>query len=132
MNSPNRTEEQRLSAVVEASGAVIALELWTQWMHSASDLRAMWYPAKSCGLRGGGVVTNDAFHDLEEECNSVTIQTVEAAVNCLPPAMRAAVERYCGLCFCVTIRDYESQLAEACSRIRRALVANGCEVGYAV
>lgn len=104
-----------------------ALSLWATWMRSdSSELRALWYPGQSIGVMSGGVVTEDAWQDLEDECNSRIVQVVNAAIDSLLPAQRVAIQQYCGMVRVFRVRDIESALAEAQARVYRALVANGC------
>lgn len=118
--------ENEADTIVWSSGAGRGLAVWSKWMRGNDELRALGYPAKAPGLSTGGIVTDDAWLDLEEECDGRTAIVVETAINGLPPAMRAAIERYCELTSSVRMRDYHGQLADACGRIYRALVSKGC------
>lgn len=103
-----------------------ALDMWARYMaNDAGELRRMlWYPDRSCGLSGGGAVTEDGWQDLEDECNSNIVTIVNRVVLDLPPAMRMAIEIEAGLMVAiVTVR--EGVLEDAKGRIYRALVAGG-------
>ena len=103
-----------------------ALELWHQWMaNNFSVLREIWYPSRTPGLSGGGVVSEDAFEDLESECEERIVQTVQGVVASMPPGMRGALEHSLGLTAVLRIRDYENQLAEARARVYRAVIGAG-------
>jgi hypothetical protein len=103
-----------------------ALSLWADHMaNNFSEIRALWYPARTPGLSGGWVVSQDAFEDLECECEQRIVQVVQGAVTSMPPAMRAALELSLGLSAVVRVKDYEGQLAEARARVFRAVVGAG-------
>lgn len=104
-----------------------ALHLWHGWMaNNFSVLREIWYPSRTPGLSGGGVVTEDAFEELESECEERIVQVVQGVVESLTPGMRGALEHSLGLSAVLRVRDYEDQLAEARARVYRAVI--GCGV----
>lgn len=103
-----------------------ALGLWRDWMgNDFAEIRKIWFPASTPGLHGRQVVTEDAWEELESECESRIVLCVQAAVENLTAAQRGALERHLGLTACVRIRDYAGQLEEAKMKVWRHLLANG-------
>lgn len=103
-----------------------ALGLWRDWMgNNFGEIRKIWFPAKTPGLEGRRVITEDAWEELEDECESRIVMCVNAAVTNLTPGQRAALERHLGLTAAIRVRDYAGQLDEAKMKVWRYLLANG-------
>lgn len=103
-----------------------ALDLWHNHMaNNFSVLREIWYPSRTPGLSGGGVVSEDGFEDLANECEERIVQVVQGVVTSMTPAMRGALEYSLGLTAVLRIRHYEDRLAEARARVYRAVVGAG-------
>lgn len=102
------------------------LQLWRDWMsNNFAEIRELWYPARTPGLSNGGVVTEEAWEDLETECEQRIVQTVQGAIAGMTPTMRGAIEHSLGLSSVLRIRDYEGQLEEARQRVYRAVLSQG-------
>lgn len=103
-----------------------ALDLWCDYMRSDwTELRPLWYPHRSPGLTGGWARGQEAWHDLEDECEGRIVIVVNAAVGNMPPAMRAALEASLGLLSVCRVRNAEEMALEAKARVWRALLAEG-------
>lgn len=105
----------------------VALDLWVEWMRNDwAELRQLGYPERSAGFSTGGAVSpHDSFEDLEHECDHRIALAVNAAVDSLPPGLKAAINHSTGLCAVFRLRDYEEKVAEARARIYRALLSAG-------
>lgn len=105
-----------------------ALSLWADWMRNDfSEIRPLWYPAKSLVLEPRQSVTEetDCYEDANVE-HRVAIE-VNNAVRNLTPTQRYALERSLGLCGAVArVRDFQARLEEAHDRIWRHIISMGC------
>lgn len=104
-----------------------ALALWCDYMRSDwTELRPLWYPKESPGLVGNWARGQEAWNDLQDECEGRIVVVVNRAVGDLTPAMRAALEASIGLLSACRVRNAEEMAQEARNRVWRALLAEGC------
>ena len=83
---------------------------WSKWQHSYSP--NIGYDSKSAGFGSGGL---SSFEDMCEQCDNATMQALDAAIDSLLPAERAAINRCYGICavFRFPRANYELMLAQA-------------------
>lgn len=96
---------------------------WARWMRAPSDLREMWYPAKSAGFVTGGI---GCWDDLEDECDSYRAQGVSVIVEQLEVTQKSAVyNRYLGCVFRGRPGVLEEELKAALDRVGREMIVRG-------
>jgi hypothetical protein len=102
-----------------------SLELWRRWMTQSSS--HLGYPSKSIGISSGGV---NCWDDISEQCDSYTIEVVDAAISSLILSKRKhmadAIKMSLGL---VKVwshpYDYESALRFGHEFIWKKLIQSG-------
>jgi hypothetical protein len=85
------------------------------------------YPPASAGFSSGGVVSADAWEDLEDEVDSHTVAAVDAIIDSLLPIHRAAImHQYLAAVFRFRARrSLDEVLEEAMVEIERQGRAKG-------
>ncbi len=83
---------------------------WASWQHSYSP--NIGYDSRSAGFGSGGL---SSFEDMCEQSDNSTMRTIDAAIDSLLPAQRAAINRCYGVCsvFRFPRDNYEVVLALA-------------------
>ena len=83
---------------------------WARWQSRYSP--NIGYGSRSAGFGSGGL---SSFEDMCEQSDSVTMRTLDAAIDSLLPAQRAAINRCYGVCavFRFPRENYEATLAMA-------------------
>ena len=104
------------------------LEDWARWQRHEDYGMRLGYPTHSAGFGGRGGI--HSFEDLCEEVDGETMRTVDAAINDLPPAQRAAIMRRYGVAsvFRFPRYNYEECLAEGHEALMGALARRGVMV----
>lgn len=78
----------------ELDALIVLLEDWADWQHGHRYSKGLGYPAHSPGMGGARI---SSFDDMADEVDAATMRIVDAAVNDLPPAPRAAIMRRYGI-----------------------------------
>src|SRR5574343_2117000 len=83
---------------------------WSKWQHSYSP--NIGYDFKSAGFSSSGL---SSFEDMCEQSDNATMMALDAAIDSLLPAERAAINRCYGICavFRFPRDNYEDVLAMA-------------------
>lgn len=98
----------------------VYLGLWRDWMHGKAD--KLGYPGQSCGMGTGGA--SDDFDTLCERADDAAVRVMDAIIDELQPAPRAAVYHvWLGAVF--RLRDMEGALAEGYRVIWREMAGKG-------
>ena len=98
------------------------LEDWARW--NRSYRLTLGYPRHSAGFAGSGI------HSFDDMCDEVDLrirQTIDATINDLPPAQKAAILRCYGISSTFNFpRDkYQTQLFEAHEHLLQELPRRG-------
>lgn len=104
------------------------LQDWAQWCMSYRP--RLGFP--SGVWSGGGFAESKTFEDMCSECDGVVNRNIEAAIDDLTPAQRAAVYRHYGIAavFRFPRTNYAEQLDQAHTTLRRALPRRGVMLDY--
>ena len=83
---------------------------WSKWQHSYSP--NIGYDSKSAGFGSSGL---SSFEDMCEQSDNATMMALDAAIDSLQPAERAAINRCYGICsvFRFPRANYELMLTKA-------------------
>lgn len=101
------------------------LRLWADAQRRWSPASMLGYPPASAGFSSGGVVSADAWEDLEDEVDSHTVAAVDAIIDSLQPIHRAAImHQYLAAVFRAR-RSLDEVLEEATVEIERQGRAKG-------
>lgn len=100
-----------------------ALRTWARWMRSPSDIRALGYPAESCGFANAGVTS---WGDEEENLDLAMALGVDAIVSGLMPIEQSAIHnQYLHSVFRGRPGVLEEALEHAILKVGRALIVKG-------
>lgn len=90
-----------------------ALETWAEWVEAPDG--SMWYPRHSVGMENG---TGDVWEQWCAEADIALAKAVDAILESMPPALRAAVHRrYLDAVFQFPRDNYAECLLDARQRI---------------
>lgn len=119
--------EFSIEALAGRDRLVVLLSDWADWCGSYRP--RLGYPAAAAGLGGAGMCD---FESMCEEVDGVMYRSIDAAVDDLPPAQRAALYRHYGLTavFRFPRNNFQTLLDEAHDALRRALPRRGVEVAW--
>lgn len=110
----------RESMIVMASRA---LEAWSEWMESPSDLRALWYPGKSAGFATGGI---NCYDDLEDGGAAILAQAIGQIVEELPLIQKSAIyHHYLATVWRAREGVLEQALEDGTLAVAKAMVVRG-------
>lgn len=120
--SPRIHREDRMRARLDA-----LLDGWAAWCRSYR-MRLDYAP----GVLQGGAVTSKSFDDMCDELDHSTNERIDAAVDDLPPACRAALYRHRGLSavFRFPRENYAEKLDQAHDRLLHVLPRKGVMLDF--
>lgn len=100
----------------------MVLEQWAEWQKGYTP--KLGFAPKSCGIESG--YSSKTFEDLEHEADAYMHEAVDAAIDDLLPALRAAIyRRYLCAVFRLQRISYEVALADAHDELIVRLVRKG-------
>ena len=107
-------------------GLAVLLEDWAEWQASYSGVRG--FPAKSTMLKSGGA--SQTFEELMEGVDNAVHAAIDAAVDDLLPAQRAAIMRRYGIAAVFRFQrdDYADCLQQAHDRLLVVLPKKGVDI----